>query len=91
LNDDDAGSNLTNRNEESSLFSTSDSVHNLTTASYDHSFDIKDLFMKNPFKIEEKSEYENLEYALQILEDLTARMNISILFLQKLNSKIFYH
>ena len=31
----------------------------------------------NPFEIIEKSEYENLEYALQILEDMTARMNTS--------------
>lgn len=31
----------------------------------------------NPFEIVEKSEYENLEYALQILEDLSARMNTS--------------
>lgn len=31
----------------------------------------------NPFKIEEKSQFENLEYALQILEDLTSRLNTS--------------
>ncbi len=28
--------------------------------------------LDNPFKIEEKSDYENLEYALQVIEDLTA-------------------
>ena len=31
----------------------------------------------NPFLIVEKSEYENLEYALQILEDVCARMSTS--------------
>lgn len=31
----------------------------------------------NPFEIVEKSDYENLEYALQVLEDMTARMNTS--------------
>lgn len=31
----------------------------------------------NPFKIEEKNGYEELEYAMQVLEDLTARMNVS--------------
>ena len=32
---------------------------------------------ENPFEVIEKSEYESLEYALQILEDLTARMSTS--------------
>lgn len=32
----------------------------------------------NPFKVVEKSQFENLEYALQILEDLTSRLNTSI-------------
>ena len=36
-----------------------------------------DRAVPNPFEVVEKSEYENLEYALQILEDLTARMNTS--------------
>lgn len=31
----------------------------------------------NPFKVVEKSQFENLEYALQILEDLTSRLNTS--------------
>ena len=31
----------------------------------------------NPFLIVEKSEFENLEYALQILEDICARMSSS--------------
>lgn len=31
----------------------------------------------NPFKIDEKSDLENLEYALQILEDITSRLNTS--------------
>lgn len=35
----------------------------------------EDRNVPNPFEIVEKSEYENLEYALQILEDMTARMN----------------
>lgn len=32
---------------------------------------------QNPFKNDEKNGYEELEYALQVLEDLTARMNVS--------------
>ena len=36
------------------------------------SFD-SEKFQNNPFKIVEKNDYQNLEYALQILEDLTAR------------------
>jgi len=32
---------------------------------------------ENPFRIEEKSEFEDLEYALQILEDITARSSAS--------------
>ena len=31
----------------------------------------------NPFEVVERSEFENLEYALQVLEDMTARMNTS--------------
>jgi len=37
----------------------------------------EDLSVPNPFEIVERSEFENLEYALQILEDMTARMNTS--------------
>lgn len=44
--------------------------------------DISDSFenlneQPNPFVIVEKSEYENLEYALQVLEDVCARMSSS--------------
>ncbi len=38
---------------------------------------------ENPFEVVEKSEYENLEYALQILEDLTARMSTSKIYLMR--------
>ncbi|RNA29447.1 RAB6A-GEF complex partner 2-like isoform X1 [Brachionus plicatilis] len=38
--------------------------------SFDSSYELP-----NPFKIDEKNGYEELEYALQVLEDLTARMN----------------
>lgn len=31
----------------------------------------------NPFRLKEKTEFENLEYSLQILEDLTARLSTS--------------
>lgn len=41
----------------------------------------EDRNVPNPFEIVEKSEYENLEYALQILEDMTARMNTSNLLI----------
>ena len=37
----------------------------------------KDKQEENPFEVVEKSEYENLEYALEILEDLTARVSTS--------------
>jgi hypothetical protein len=33
---------------------------------------------ENPFRIKEKSEFEDLEYALQILEDITARSAASM-------------
>jgi hypothetical protein len=41
------------------------------------SFETKESSMKNPFKTEEKSDFENLEFALQILDDQSARMNPS--------------
>lgn len=37
----------------------------------------------NPFRVEEKSPFEGLEYALQILEDMTSRLNTSF-YLRKL-------
>lgn len=38
----------------------------------------------NPFRVEEKSQFEGLEYALQILEDMTSRLNTSLIFIKKL-------
>jgi hypothetical protein len=58
------------RNETSILSISDNTAHNDNTANDD-----------DPFKIIEKSEYENLEYALQILEDLSARMSTSELFI----------
>ncbi|CAF0875016.1 unnamed protein product [Brachionus calyciflorus] len=54
-----------------SIISISESAHNDTD-----SFDSSSV-VPNPFKIDERSGYEELEYALQVLEDLTARMNVS--------------
>lgn len=57
---------------EPAVISITDDVGDGTVASED-----EDRNVSNPFEIVEKSEYENLEYALQILEDMTARMNTS--------------
>lgn len=45
------------------------------TVGDDYEEDSNEKSGPNPFEIVERSEYENLEYALQILEDMTARMN----------------
>ncbi len=68
-------SDETNYNSES-ILSISDSYSNNNTENL-FSFDIKDSSIKNPFIIEEKGDYENLEFALQILEDQSAKTNIS--------------
>lgn len=62
--------------EESDYDKNKESVLSLSdSASNADSFEACDSL--DPFKIDEKSGFENLEFALQVLEDLTSRMNIS--------------
>lgn len=62
----------TESNYDEMIVEIKDNVSENTNIDYE---DDEKKFGPNPFKIVEKSEYENLEYALQILEDMTARMN----------------
>jgi len=66
-----------NRDISANIITTSSKKHNSTLTSMDRLSQQSDSFelksdLDNPFKIEEKSDYENLEYALQVIEDLTA-------------------
>lgn len=59
------------------ITNSSSKKRNSTLTSMDRMSQQSDSFemktdLDNPFKIEEKSDYENLEYALQVIEDLTA-------------------
>jgi hypothetical protein len=57
-----------------SLYSIEESSQNIDSQGKE---DINEI---NPFKFEEKQEYDNLEFSLQVLDDLTSSNVISELF-----------
>lgn len=73
---------IENQVEENIFGTKRDSIVSLSQSGSEAINDTSDSFealrdQPNPFLIVEKSEYENLEYALQILEDVCARMSTS--------------
>ena len=75
LNDESTAENngYANKSKRESMLTTDVSDTNIEAAGEETTKEKR----PNPFKVVEKSQFENLEYALQILEDLTSRLNTS--------------
>ncbi len=54
-----------------------DSLYSIEESSQNSSMGKIILNDKNPFKVEEKQEYDNLEFSLQVLDDITSSNVIS--------------
>ena len=67
-----------------SLYSIEESSQNVDSQGKEDTNEI------NPFKFEEKQEYDNLEFSLQVLDDLTLSNVISELFFVAIFVETFF-